>query len=78
MSVEYIIDSAEAHGRDSGLDHEVGDLQDTLRIAWLLMTPAQRAELLDCFWADIDDSGHLDRLCEMVEAQRADVRRSAR
>ena len=40
-----IIDAAERHGRVSDPDHEVGDLQDALRGAWSVLTPAQRKSL---------------------------------
>jgi hypothetical protein len=39
--VERLIDSATQHGQDSEPDHEVGDLQGFLRLAWEIMTPQQ-------------------------------------
>lgn len=39
--IENLIQSAKQHGLDSEPDHEVGDLQQFLRLAWSLMTPAQ-------------------------------------
>jgi hypothetical protein len=44
--VERLIDSAAQHGRDSEPDHEVGDLQDFLRLAWSLMTDEQCSRLM--------------------------------
>jgi hypothetical protein len=32
--LEDILQAAQAHGEESEPDHEVGDLQDTLRLAW--------------------------------------------
>lgn len=39
--------AARRHGRASDPDHEVGDLQDALRIAWQMLTPAERKRLHD-------------------------------
>lgn len=44
--LDDIIAAAANHGRDSEPDHEVGDLQDLLRVAWKIMTPQQRTQ----FW----------------------------
>jgi hypothetical protein len=46
-SIEALIQSAKQHGLDSEPDHEVGDLQQFLRIAWAVMTPAQAAIFMD-------------------------------
>jgi hypothetical protein len=43
--IEDIIKAAANHGRDSEPDHEVGDLQDLLRVAWKIMEPTQRIRL---------------------------------
>jgi hypothetical protein len=45
--IEAYIAAAEQHGKDSEPDHEVGDLQDMLRVAWSLMTPAQRVSFIN-------------------------------
>jgi hypothetical protein len=45
--VETVIQAARAHGEDSDPDHEVGDLQDALRVAWDVMTQLQRAQFMD-------------------------------
>ena len=37
-----ILEAARRHGLASEADHEVGDLQDALRIAWTALTPAER------------------------------------
>ena len=42
--VETYIAAARTHGEDSEPDHEVGDLQDFLRVAFRLMTPTQRSD----------------------------------
>jgi hypothetical protein len=44
--VERLIDSAAQHGRDSEPDHEVGDLQEFLRLAWSLMDEKQCESLM--------------------------------
>ncbi|UGY15222.1 hypothetical protein HAP48_0042975 [Bradyrhizobium septentrionale] len=44
--IEDIIEAAAKHGRESEPDHEVGDLQDLLRVAWKIMEPRQRIR----FW----------------------------
>lgn len=44
--VEVLIGHAETHGSDDDPDHEVGDLQDMLRVAWGLMTPEQRRKMI--------------------------------
>jgi hypothetical protein len=44
--VEKLIEAAAAHGRDSEPDHEIGDLQDFLRLAWSLMTDEQCSSLM--------------------------------
>ena len=40
--IETYINAAFLHGSDSKPEHELGDLQDLLRLAWSLMTPDQR------------------------------------
>jgi len=40
--LQRLFDGAEAHGEESGADHETGDLQDILRGCWGLLSPAQR------------------------------------
>lgn len=51
--IDDIIEAAANHGRDSEPDHEVGDLQDLLRVAWKIMTPQQRVR----FWNDDTTNG---------------------
>jgi hypothetical protein len=46
---EKIIEAAQQHGRDSEPDHEVGDLQDALRISIDQMFPDQ-VERLENEW----------------------------
>jgi len=46
MDVEVLIACAKEHGELSEPDHEVGDLQDILRVAWALMSDEQRVEAL--------------------------------
>lgn len=41
--IETYISAAQQHGEDSEPDHEVGDLQDMLRVVWKLLTPQQKA-----------------------------------
>lgn len=40
--IERYITAAENHGEFDDPDHEVGDLQELLRLAWGLMTEEQR------------------------------------
>lgn len=40
--IEVVIDGCQGHGRESDPDHEVGDLQIALRLAWRLMSAQQR------------------------------------
>jgi len=52
--------AATNHGNESGLDHEVGDLQVCLREAWVLLTEAQRLTVMGevsdlARWADDED-----------------------
>lgn len=42
LDIETYIKAAQQHGEDDEPDHEVGDLQDILRVAWEIMTPDQR------------------------------------
>ncbi len=42
-AVETYLNAARQHGEDSEPDHEVGDLQQYLRIALSLMTDDQKA-----------------------------------
>lgn len=44
-SIDIILEAARRHGEQSEPDHEVGDLQDALRICWKLMTPTQREQM---------------------------------
>ena len=42
--VDTYTHAAFVHGEESEGDHEVGDLQDLLRVAWRLMTDEQKIE----------------------------------
>lgn len=44
--IELVICAACAHGEESELDMEVGDLQSVLYAAWRIMTPEQQEKLL--------------------------------
>lgn len=59
-----IIDAARRHGDVSERDHEVGDLQDALRAAWVLLTDAQRAALHAAHF-----EGHEHWVAEAAELQ---------
>ncbi len=50
-----IVESAAQHGRDSEPDHEVGDLQDALCIAWELLNEEGRSSLLKRFFEEVAD-----------------------
>jgi hypothetical protein len=44
--LEALFQAADAHAADAGdADHAFGDLQAILRVAWRLLTPAQRQTL---------------------------------
>lgn len=45
-TIDRLINAAKQHGEDSEPDHEVGDLQDYLRAAWRIMSPAQRLQFM--------------------------------
>ena len=47
VSFNNALIAAKRHGENSDPDHEVGDLQDMLRVAWALMTETQRQKLLN-------------------------------
>ena len=47
---EQLLGSARNHGLDSDPDHEVGDLQDSLREALKFLTPEQVQELYVKLW----------------------------
>ena len=49
---DEVLESARRHGEDSEPDHEVGDLQDALRIAWKALTLAQRRQAHREFFVD--------------------------
>lgn len=42
LDIEFYIRAAQQHGMDSEPDHEVGDLQDMVRVMWRLLPQAQR------------------------------------
>lgn len=52
-NLQKLFESAQAHGENSEPDHEVGDLQNALEIAWELMTPEQRRELLRRYFKEV-------------------------
>lgn len=47
--LEALLEAAEAHGRESDPDHEVGDLQDLVRACWARLPEADRAALHEDF-----------------------------
>lgn len=44
--IELCIRAAHQHGMDDDPDHEAGDLQDSLRDMWRLLTPGQRSAFM--------------------------------
>jgi len=58
VSINYdgydsIVKSAESHGLDSEPDHEVGDLQEALFIAWELLNEKTRKVLVKRFFDEV-------------------------
>lgn len=54
---ETVILAAEEHGKQSEPDHEVGDLQEALRVCWRLMTTRQREEAADVLHEQVEEWG---------------------
>jgi hypothetical protein len=54
-TIDDILRSAEQHDIDSEPDHEVGDLQNALRIAWEEMTSEQRKRLASRYFTEVHD-----------------------
>ena len=44
LDIEFYLNAAKEHGEDSDPDHEVGDLQDLLRVTWSILTADQKAK----------------------------------
>lgn len=45
--LKHLFDAADNHAEDTGEDHNVGDLQDLLTLAWNLMSTENRIEFLE-------------------------------
>lgn len=54
---DKILEFAELHGTDSEADHEVGDLQDALQIAWELLNEKDRQTLVKRFFDAVAEEG---------------------
>ncbi len=69
LDVEFYIDKAAWHGELSDPDHEVGDLQQYLRQAWVLLTPEQRIAFARS--ADVQEtlSSHADVTDDLRELE---------
>lgn len=65
LDVSFYLDAAKQHGEDSEPDHEVGDLQAFLTVAWSLMSPSQRRE----FALHVDVHIALEGACADFEAE---------
>jgi hypothetical protein len=52
--VEQIVEAARRHGEQDVPEHEVGDLQDSLRLAWARLTPEARRVVHYAFFEDHD------------------------
>ena len=50
--LDDVLESARRHGAASEPDHEVGDLQDVLRIVWSTLSADQRREVHRAYFAD--------------------------
>lgn len=79
LGIEFYIDLALAHGRDSEPDHEVGDLQDFLRALWALCPSDVRRSFalspivystIEGAGVDTEETG-IDAARELIEAQEA-------
>ena len=55
--INRLLKGAEAHGRDSEPDHEVGDLQDILRTCFGYMTGQQ---IMDVYRANVEIAEYAD------------------
>jgi hypothetical protein len=42
LDIEFYLQAAEKHGRESDPDHEIGDLQQFLRAMWRLLSAEQK------------------------------------
>jgi hypothetical protein len=51
-NVKAILLAAERHGDVGDPDHEIGDLQDALLIAWKTMNAEQKKQAWDEYWKD--------------------------
>lgn len=71
----HLFNAAQEHGQNSEPDHEVGDLQTLLSIAWELMTPEQRAKFI-CDDRIEDQMVDLDP--KLLKKLRAECNRAAR
>ena len=45
--IELLIEAAREHGEESDPDHEVGDLQDLVRLCWAELSPEARAKIIE-------------------------------
>lgn len=63
-----ILKSAEKHGSDSEPDHEVGDLQDALSIAWELLDEKARQTLVERFFDEVAEDSDIGEGPEEDEA----------
>lgn len=65
--IELCIEAAVQHGKYDDPDHEVGDLQDSLRKMWKLLTPGQRL----AFMADEDVKEQIENNIPGVDIEEA-------
>lgn len=54
-----ILTSAERHGKDSEPEHEVGDLQQALAIAWEVLGEKGRQTLVERFFDEIAEDSDI-------------------
>jgi len=64
--LDRLLDAAEAHGKESEPDHEVGDLRDILHSCWQQLSSDQRRAVFD---------SHSDLVAEWLDGDSRDAAR---
>lgn len=48
--LDAILEAAESHGAASDPEHEIGDLQEAVRLAWSLLSPFAKSKLVALYF----------------------------